>query len=178
MTNPTLAASAAVALMMLGACGGPAAPGGTEQAAKPAANAALKGWNPLDACASVGQAAVAKASGSAVTSAELSQVSPGDQGRAAFSMCTFKLASGGQVMVLTRQAPYADATPAAIEAARTGGGNLPPAADVPGLGKAALWSDVTSGLQVFLDGTRYVSVNTMGLSDGKAASVAVARTLL
>lgn len=170
------AATAVVAL--LAACGG----GGTSGSGGGGgggASAGPAGWNALDACATLGRAEVAALVGQPVTKTELSPGSPGDDVRAAFSTCTYDLAKG-QLMLLTREAPDADATPDAIERARTADGTLPPAIDVPGLGRAALWSRETKGLQVFLDDRRYVSINFYGLPEGddvQARAVAVAKAL-
>lgn len=164
----TLLAMASLALAA--GCNGPGGP-----LSRTASN-----WNALDACATLGKAAAAEASRSAVTSTELNTVVEGTASTAAFSMCTFQLANGGKLTLLTREAPDADASDVAIEAARTGGGTLPAASDVPGLGKAGLWSDQTKGLQVFLDGKRYVTINYFGLpasADIKTMSIAVARKL-
>jgi hypothetical protein len=168
--------------LILTACGGndgasnaTAASGGAKTAA------ANTGWNPLDACTTLGKDAAGEASGSPVTGAELSSVVEGTDATAAFSMCTFKLANGGQLMLLTREAPFPDATAESIEKSRTADGTLPPATDVPGLGRAAMWSDQTKGLQVFLNDTRYVSINYYGLpagATGKDQAVAVAKKLL
>lgn len=164
----------AMALALAACNNSPDKPAGAET---PAAGAA-SGWNPLDACATLGKPAAGKAMASEVTSAELGTVVPGTEGTAAFSMCTFKFADGATLMLLTREAPNADAIAAAITEARTAGGTLPPATDVAGLGKAALWSDASKGLQVFLDDRRYVSINVTGVpGDGKAQATAVARAL-
>ena len=165
----TIPPAALCSLALVAGCG----PAGTSAGSGSA-------WNPLDACATLGRAAAAEASGSAVTSAELTTVVQGTASTAAFSMCTFQLAHGGRLMLLTREAPNADATAAAIEAARTSGGTMPAAIDVQGLGKAGLWSDQLKGLQVFLDDRRYATINYFGMPAGadlKAMSIAVVRKL-
>ncbi|WP_404338549.1 hypothetical protein AB2M62_06255 [Sphingomonas sp. MMS12-HWE2-04] len=141
----------------------------------------LAGGIPLDACATLGEEAAAKLVGSAVTSSELTTKVEGTDSSAAFSMCTFSYANGAKLALLTREAPSGDASTEAIEAARTSGGTMSPATDVPGLGKAAMWSDTLKGLQVFLDDKRYLSINFYGLpggADGKAQAIAVAKKLL
>lgn len=181
MTRLGIAMIGAGGLLMLAACGGPTAPDAKDKTTKVASTSGKTGWNPLDACATLGKDAASRISGSPVTSTELSPVVPGTDTSAAFSMCTFKLANGGQLMLLTRQAPFADATPESIEKSRTADGTLAPTADVPGLGKAALWSDTTKGLQVFIDDTRYLSINYMGLPGGvtgKDQAIAIAKVLL
>ena len=143
--------------------------------------AATAGWNAADACAIVDRKAVAAAAGSAVTASQLSGASPGGDGLAASSTCTFTLANGTGVGVLTRQSPVADATPAAIEAARTGGGMMPAAADIPGLGKAALWTKEVNSLQLFIDDTRYAAINVVKPAKGtdpKAVAITIAKSLL
>jgi len=180
MTRLGIAMIGAGGLLMLAACGGPSTPG-TKDDAKAATSSAKTGWNPLDACATLGKDTASRISGSPVTSTALSPVVQGTDTSAAFSMCTFKLANGGQLMLLTREAPFADATPESIAKSRTADGTLPPAIDVPGLGKAALWSDTTKGLQVFIDDTRYLSINYMGLPGGvtgKDQAIAIAKVLL
>lgn len=181
MTRLRIAVIGAGGLLMIAACGNPPSPSAKNGAAKTATAAAKTGWNALDACATLGKDAASKVSRSPVTSTELSPVVPGTDTSAAFSMCTFKLANGGQLMLLTREAPFADATPESIEKSRTANGTLPPATDVPGLGKAALWSDTTKGLQVFIDDTRYLSINYMSLPGGvtgRDQAIAVAKVLL
>ena len=167
--------AAIAAAVMLAACGEADAPG----TRPPAGAAAPAGWNALDACATLSKDTVSVAAGQPVTGTELAPGSPGGEVLAAFSTCTYALPKG-QLMVLTRQSPIADATPEAIERARTADGTLPPATDVPGLGRAALWSRESKGLQVFLDDRRYVSINFFGLPEGedvRARAIAVARAL-
>ncbi|WP_106513332.1 hypothetical protein [Allosphingosinicella deserti] len=138
------------------------------------------GWNALDACATLGKTDAAAATGAQVRAATLSTVVEPKNGSAGFSMCTFELANGGKLMLLTREAPSDDATATAIEAARTAGGSMPPARDVPGLGRAALWSEETKGLQLFLDGRRYATINYFAPPgvDPEPVAIAVARNLL
>jgi hypothetical protein len=153
--------------------------GGSENAGSKAAGGA-GGWNAVDACATLGRGKAATAGGAAVTDAKLDSISAGGNGLAAVSMCTFTYANGATLMVLTREAPDADATPAAIETARTGGGLAPPADPVPGLGKAAFWSATGKQAQLFIDDRRYVVINFFKLpgDDAKARSLAVAKALL
>ena len=144
------------------------------------AGSAPAGWNALDACATLGKTDAATATGAQVRVASLSMVVEPKNGSAGFSMCTFELANGDKLMLLTREAPSDDATPTAIEAARTAGGSIAPARDVPGLGRAALWSEETKGLQLFLDGRRYASINYFAPPgvNPEPVAIAVARNLL
>ena len=171
MVRCNIVAVAAVALLV--ACGGGGTTGGGASSTGPT------GWNALDACATLGRDEVATLVGQPVAKTELSPGSPGDDVRAAFSTCTYDFPKG-QLMLLTREAPDADATAESIERSRTADGTLPPAIDVPGLGRAALWSRESKGLQVFLDDRRYVSINFNGLpvgDDVQARAVAVAKAL-
>lgn len=138
------------------------------------------GWSATDACQLLDKSMLARAIGSEVTKAELSGVTPGEGGRAAVSTCIYSLANGGSVGLLAREAPDADATPQAIEAARTGGGVMAPAEDVAGLGRAALWSAPMNSLQVFIDGRRYIAINLMNPPSGvepKALASAIAKAV-
>jgi hypothetical protein len=142
---------------------------------------ANNGWNARDACASLGRDKAAAAGGAEVTDAKLEGISAGGGGLAAASTCTFTFANGATLMVLTREAPDADATPTAIENARTGGGMAPPADPVPGLGKAAFWSAAGKQAQLFVDDRRFVVINFFNLpasDDVKARSLTVARAFL
>jgi hypothetical protein len=124
---------AVLAGLFLTGCGGVDRAGSnaadTGQASGAVAHA---GWNARDACASLGRDKAAAASGVAVTEAKLEGISAGGGGLAAASMCTFTFVNGATLMVLTREAPDADATATAIDNARTGGGVAPPADPVQG----------------------------------------------
>lgn len=171
--------AALIPFAWLAGCGEPAEQSAAAIEGKASAGRSAR-WDPLDACTTLGTASAAKVSGSDVRSAEITTRVEGRNGNAAFSMCTFELANGGRLTLLTRESPTADATPQAIESARTGGGMAAPAADVPNLGKAALWSEQTKGLQVFLDDTRYLSINVFNLpagADARAIAIAAAREL-
>ena len=85
--------------MALAGCGRGAGDGSATARAAPA------GWNAVDACATVGTSAVVKATGRTVTGTELGPVSPPEGLKAGFSMCTFTLADGARMTVLTREAP-------------------------------------------------------------------------
>jgi hypothetical protein len=158
--------------LALAGCGGSDGPG---------SKVAGRSWNAVDACATLGREKAAALGGAAVSNTKLDPISAGGNGLAAASMCTFTYANGATLMVLTREAPDADATSTAIETARTGGGLTPPADPVPGLGKAAFWSVTGKQAQLFIDDRRYVVINFFKLpagEDAKARSLAVAKALL
>lgn len=175
--------SVTAALLLVSACGGTPQGGGETATSVDTANSAAQaaGWSALDACATLGRDDAAATTGSPVVAAEITNKVEGGAGTASFSSCTFTFANGAKLALLTRESPVDDATPAAIEQARTAGGTMPPATDVPDLGKAALWSDTLKGLQIFLDGKRYASINYIGLPDGdtgKDLAIDVAKKLL
>lgn len=170
---------AIAAALLLTACG--ASEQSASNSAPSTASVEADGWNARDACASLGTDVAARAGGAAVKDTKLEEISAGGNGLAAVSTCTFTYANGATLIVLAREAPDADATPAAIENARTGGGLVPPADAVPGLGKAAFWSEGGKQAQLFLDDRRAVVINFFNLpagDDAKARSLAVAKALL
>jgi hypothetical protein len=174
--NTSMGIVAALALAALAGCGDSGDAPGNATAATTTAT-----WNAEDACAVLDKNVAAAALGIGVTKTELGSVSPAAEGRAAFSMCTYTLADGGQMMLLTRAAPNGDFASSDVEASRTADGTMPPASDVPGLGRAALWRDQGAQLQVFLDDRRYVAINLSGPSatgDAKGRTIAVAKKML
>ncbi|TRW15168.1 hypothetical protein [Glacieibacterium frigidum] len=158
---------------------------GNKPTGEATAKAAPAGWNAMDACATVGTPAVAAAMGKAVTGTALDPVSQPDGLRAGFSMCTFTLADGAKLTVLTREAADGDAYDAAVAAARKIGEEFgSPAVDVAGIGKAAMWTARPAALQVFLDDRRYATISLFGadfMPDGseaaRSAATAIARKL-
>ncbi|MBT2186964.1 hypothetical protein [Sphingobium nicotianae] len=172
-----LCALLAAGALTLSACGG----SGTANEANGASAGAggPGGWNALDACATLGNDKASAAVGTKVTGSKLDSIVKGSDGAAEFSTCTYTLDKGASFSLLTRQSAAADSIDAAIASARTMGGNQSPAKDVPGLGKAALWSEGMKTLQVFLDHHRYASISFYNLtgSDGKAQAIAIAKAL-
>ncbi|NYT40754.1 hypothetical protein HZY97_08300 [Sphingomonas sp. R-74633] len=169
-----------IAALLLAGCGGNA---GSNSAATgdPVKLTSGSSWDAADACASLGRDKAAAAGGTAVADAKLDKMSAGGNGLAVVSMCTFTYANGAMLTVLTREAPDDDASPDAIENARTGGGLTAPADPVPRLGKAAFWNSKTLQAQMFIDDRRYVVINFFKLpagEDAKARSLAVAKALL
>jgi hypothetical protein len=175
----------AVALIVLSSCGGERSPAAQEQPNAEQAGGGPVGWNAMDACATVGKDAVTNATGKAVTATSLDSKSEPDGPKAGFSMCTFTLAGGAKMTVLTREATSGDDYDAAVAAARKLGEELgSPAVDVPGLGKAALWTAAPPSLQVFIDDRRYATISMFGANflpdasdEARAAATAVARKL-
>jgi hypothetical protein len=167
---------AALMLVMVSGCSGSEEGNspiqGNQTSATPAES---RDWNAADACALVDEGIVAQAAGSDVTQASLSGASQGGEAVAALSTCTYSLAGGGSISVLTRRSPIADFSPQAVEQARTMGGMMQPAVDVPGLGQAALWTSQVNTLQLFIDDSRYATINLVGVKgDTKAIATAIA----
>jgi len=165
----------AIATLLAG-CGGSDGAG-----SDPSAVAAAASWDARDACASLGHDNASALGGAPVSDTKLEVMSVGGGGLAAASMCTFTYANGATLMIVAREAPDGDATPAAIENARTAGGLVPPADPVPGLGKAAVWSASARQAQLFIDDRRYVVINFFKLppgEDARARSLAVAKAFL
>ena len=168
---------ALAAALLVAGCGGSSEAGSGETASA----AVATGWNARDACASLGRDKAATIGGAAVTGAKLEEISAGGSGLAAASTCTFTYANGATLIIVAREAPDADATPTAIENARTGGGLMPPADPVPGLGKAAFWSEAGKQAQLFIDDRKFVAINFFKLpagDDAKARSLDVAKAFL
>lgn len=174
----------AAALIVLPSCGDAPSPTPEELNRDPVSSA-LAGWNAMDACTTVGKEAVTAATGKAVTHASLDSKSEPDGLKAGFSMCTFTLAGGGKMTVLTRQAANGDDYDAAVAGARKLGQELgSPVTDVPGIGKAALWTAAPPSLQLFIDDRRYAAISLYdgrGMPDAseqaRAAATAVAQNL-
>ena len=126
-----------LALAVLAGCGGEDAPAGEGGAGM----AATGGWDAAQACAMLDAAKLSALTGVAFETARLTPMSPMTETSAAVSMCEYSGSGGATASLLTREAPFDDATPEAIEMARTANGLMEPAKDVPGLGKAALWRE-------------------------------------
>ncbi|MBX3480734.1 MAG: hypothetical protein KF842_10045 [Caulobacter sp.] len=157
----TIVATATLALLAGCGPGKEASPAGETSSGGSASVATSGGgWTGLDACSAVDHDKLGQAVGGKVVSAKLLSKSPG--GGAVFSTCGFTLADGRILTLLTRVSPVGDATPEAIEMARTMGGNMPPATDVDGVGAHALWTAQVRTLQVFFDQTRYASISIAG----------------
>ena len=165
--------------VILSACGGGS---DSEQSATgdAASASAATAWNATDACGLTGEDRVAKALGQDVVSATLDHVKEATGTNPAMSTCTFALADGTNLTVLTRLSPVPDVTEQSLEDARTLGGAVPPAEDVPGVGQHAFWFADVKTMQVFYDDRRSASLSIIGPAGGmdpKDALVAVASLL-
>lgn len=170
-----MGAMALLAMVLVAACGGqdPAASAGSGN------GPAAAGWDATQACAALPTAEAAAIVGAEVSSTELTPISQKTDTLSAVSMCTYKFANGAMMTVLLRDSPVDDATPEAIEKARTTDGTLSPARDIAGLGKAALWSDERKQMQAFLDDRRLVVVNLFQIeSAGLDEATAVVRAVM
>lgn len=165
---------AALVVAMVSACGGRREDNSPIEANQTSATPAVAAeWNAADACALVDKGIVAQAAGSDVTQASLSGASQGGETKAALSTCSYSLAGGGSISVLTRHSPIADFSAQAVE--RTMGGMMEPAVDIPGLGQAALWTSKVNTLQLFIDDRRYATISLVGVKgDTKAMATAIA----
>ncbi|MFM7376721.1 MAG: hypothetical protein ACKO1O_01095 [Erythrobacter sp.] len=157
-------------------CGG-AETGAEADAATSAPSAS--GWDATQACAMLDVGKLSGLTGMAFETAKLTPMSAMTDNTAATSMCEYSGAGGAMAALLTREAPYDDATPEEIEKSRTGDGSMEPAEDVPGLGKAALWraAPMAKTLQVFFDERRSVVVKLVGRDATLEQASAVARAV-
>ncbi len=170
----------ALGTMLTALAAGLAGCGGDEGGADATASApAASGWDATQACAMLDPAKLSALTGMAFETAKLTPMASMSENTAATSMCNYNGAGGAMATVLTREAPYDDATPEAIEKSRTANGLMEPAEDVPGLGKAALWraAPMAKTLQVFYDERRSVVVTLAGRDATLEQASAVARAV-
>lgn len=160
---------AGIVTILLGSLVMAACDRGADGKAEPAAGASAevspspRGWNAMDAC-STATAAVTQAAGS-VTASEPGPQVDSQGGAASFSSCTFELTSGEKVSVLTRESPSAENIPAALAEARKMAPEMDSTIeDVPGIGRAAIWTDKPPAVQVFIDDRRYATISVYGTS--------------
>lgn len=156
--------------------------GGDDSAARNAGDAAApaaSGWDAMQPCAMLDVSKLSALTGGSFETAALKPMSPMTDSTAATAMCQYAGAGGEMAMLLTREAPYDDATPEALEKARTANGMMEPAEAVPGLGKAAFWRTALIGktLQVFYDERRSVVVTLVGKEATLEQASAVARAV-
>ncbi|WDA42659.1 hypothetical protein [Erythrobacter sp. BLCC-B19] len=158
----------------LAGCGG-----ADGEAGESSAPAAASGWDATQACAMLDVGKLSALTGLAFETAKLTPMAPMTDSTAATSMCEYGGAGGASAVLLTREAPYDDATPEAIAKSRTADGTMEPAEDVPGLGKAALWraAPMAKTLQVFFDERRSVVVTLVGREATLEQASAVARAV-
>lgn len=167
-------------MMMIAAlAAGVAGCSGDETGADAPVSPAASGWDATQACAMLDVGKLAGLTGLGFETAKLTPMSPMTENTAATSMCQYSGTGGAMATVLTREAPYDDATPEEIEKSRTADGSTEPAEDVPGLGKAALWraAPMAKTLQVFYDDRRSVVVTLVGREATLEQASAVARAV-
>jgi hypothetical protein len=163
------AGAAATVLLALAGCGA-TADGGAVGAG------ATAGWDGTKACDRLSQADVQAATGQAAQPGKLEGVVPASGGGAAVSSCTFGLADGGSVGLLTRVSSGQDLAGSVASIKN------PPAdmamgtlVDVPGLGRAALWNDTTHQLHWWRDGDHYAILTFSGSNPFRREAMPQAR---
>lgn len=145
--------------MLLAGCGGGAPDTGNASGGVSAGGGgatAASGWDGTKACDYLKQADVEAVTGQKSEPGKLEGVVPAANGGAAVSMCSYALADGRVVSLLTRVSDGQDLAPtvAAIK-------NPPPdyamgtQVDLPGLGKAALWNEQMHQINFWLDGDHH-----------------------
>ena len=166
-------------MIMAALAAGVAGCGGDDSAEGGTSAPTASGWDATQACAMLDVGKLSGLTGMAFETAKLTPMSPMPDNTAATSMCQYSGAGGAMATVLTREAPYDDATPEEIEKSRTADGSMEPAEDVPGLGKAALGraAPMAKTLQVFYDERRSVVVTLVGRDDTLEQASAVARAV-
>lgn len=148
--SPVSAALLSTAMLALAGCGS-----GSDNTIL--ANGAGGRWNADDACKTLDNATVSKATGQSVTGDE--STSPGAAAKDAgtsVSTCTYTL-TNGTVVLLTRVSEY-ESSDEEIEQMRDAGGMMPRGEDVPGLGMKAFWTEKTRQIQVIPDRRHYFSI--------------------
>ena len=163
----------------LAGCGGGGDDGAARGSGGSTASPAASGWDATKACDMLDVAKLSGITGQSFESSKIANMTPMTEATAATSLCEYSGAGGATAVLLTREAPFDDATPEAIEKARTADGMMDPAEDVPGLGKAALWraAPMAKTLQVFFDGRRSVVVTLVGKDASLEQAMAVARAV-
>lgn len=153
--------------------------GGDDGTAGGSAPAAASGWDATQACAMLDVGKLSALTGMAFETSKLTPMATMSANTAATSMCEYAGPGGAMAVLLTREAPYDDASPEEIEKSRTADGSMEPAEDVPGLGKAALWraAPMAKTLQVFYDERRSVVVTLAGREATLEQASAVARAV-
>lgn len=171
--------AAAVLAAGLAGCGGGESDGSGARGAGNDAAPAAGGWDAMQPCAMLDAGKLSALTGASFETATLKPMSPMSDATAATAMCEYAGAGGAMAMLLTREAPYDDATPEALEKARTANGLMEPAEAVPGLGKAAFWrtAPMAKTLQVFYDERRSVVVTLSGPAATLEQASAVARAV-
>ncbi len=140
-------------MLALSACGGGSGGSGSAVAAGGGS------WKATDACAILDQSVVAATLASAVSSAELSAVKKEGDGADLYSQCAYKLADGRMLVFGTGQATNGASVADQVKEMRRQAAMMTdkPPVDLPGVGKAALWSPEVHALYAFLGDGRFVS---------------------
>lgn len=176
-------AAAVVALAGCGESGGSAPASGEREATAPAVAADSRsgpsgpgGFRFGDACSFLGADKVAAVMGQAVGKTELGSKIEPTESSAGFSTCTYTLADGTQVSLMTRWSPVAEVN------AQTVAGQRDQQAkeyglkteDVSGVGDIAFWTPSSSQLNVFSGSQKYLIFTLMGTDKAKARERAIA----
>lgn len=172
---------AAAMLTTLAACGAEQSATSGE-AGEPIKTSSNDGWDATDACKVVDSATMSAAAGKTVSDTVLAMVNEAGQTTAATSECTYDFEGGGQAKVLLRWSPIDDNTVEAIKLARSTsqqtmeafGGTV---SDVPGLGKAAFYSDMAQTLNVFIGEDRFAIITLPDEPGVKERTIALAKKL-
>lgn len=145
--------SVMAAALLLAGCGGNGSGGGG------ADGGATATWKATDACAVLDKAVVAATLNAAVASAKLDVVHAAGGGEPLFSQCVYTLADGRMLMFGTGQATNGSSLHEQVEHMRDQASVLSntKAVDLPGLGKAALWSPELGSLYAFLGDGRFAA---------------------
>jgi len=162
---------AMVAMMLAlgaGGCGGGS--GNTTADSKESALATGSSWDAMDACSIMSKSVVAATLKAEVTSSKLGAVKDGSIGPK-YSQCEFTLADGRMLVFGTAQddANISPADQIANTRKQIGMISNQPPADLPGMGKAALWSGDVHAMYVALGGGRMVSATVSQVLMGKTA---------
>jgi len=177
MTRSMIAALGAAAI--LGGCGGPTGGNGSEGGT--AALAPAGGWDIKNACATLPTATVERVLGSKVEKAELSMVRDVPD---SYSQCAYTLADRRMLVFGTGRSNDGVSLADAVASDRRQAASIvdAPAADEPGLGKAALWVAELSQMVAYTGDGRYVRTTLAGalggqlsLAESKAKQIAIIR---
>lgn len=171
---------------LLATCGGNdgSAPGdGEREAAAPAAApesgsspSGPAGFNYADACSFLSADKVAAVMEQAVAKAELGTKIEATDKSAGFSTCTYTLADGTQLSLMTRWSPVAEVNAQTVKGQRDQQEKEYglKTEDVSGVGDIAFWTPSSSQLNVFSGAQKYLIFTLMGTDKAKARERAIA----
>lgn len=170
----------------LAACGGndgSAPADGEREAAAPAAGpesgsetSGPGGFDYADACSFLGADKVAAVVEQAVGKAELGSKIAATGSSAGFSTCTYTLADGTQLSLMTRWSPVAEVNAETVKGQRDQQEKEYglKTEDVTGVGDIAFWTPSSSQLNVFSGAQKYLIFTLMGTDKAKARERAIA----